>query len=101
MNVDPAFLPMVAAIALASFACRAGGFLLMRYVRSTPRVEAALRAVPLAVMIGIVAPSAAAGRLPELLGLAVIGIAMKVSGNDLVAAVAGVATVAVLRHVVG
>ncbi|NLD53156.1 MAG: branched-chain amino acid ABC transporter [Burkholderiaceae bacterium] len=84
----------VLALAAASYACRAGGFLLMRFVRITPRIEAALRAVPLAVMVGIVTPSAASGRLPELAALVAVAIAMKRSGNELIAALAGLAVVA-------
>ncbi len=84
----------VLALAAASYACRAGGFLLMRFVRITPRIEAALRAVPLAVMVGIVTPSAASGRVPELAALAAVAIVMKRSGNELLAALAGLAVVA-------
>ncbi|MDP1567228.1 MAG: AzlD domain-containing protein [Polaromonas sp.] len=84
-------------MALASFACRISGFLLMGYVRITPRVEAALKAIPISVMVGIVTPAATAGKLPELMGLLAVGLAMKLVRNDLVAAVAGAATVAVAR----
>lgn len=94
---DLDFPATVALLALVSFACRAGGFVLMRFVTTTPRLEAALRAVPLAVMIGIVLPAAAAGRVPELAGLAAVVLAMRVCGNDLVAATAGVAVVAIGR----
>ena len=84
----------VLVLAVASYACRAGGFLLMRFVPITPRIEAALRAVPLAVMVGIVTPSAASGRVPELAALAAVAIVMKRSGNELLAALAGLAVVA-------
>ncbi len=84
----------VLALAVASYACRAGGFLLMRFVPITPRIEAALRAVPLAVMVGIVTPSAASGRVPELAALVAVAIVMKRSGNELLAALAGLAVVA-------
>ena len=57
MATSPDFLLALAAMAAASYACRLGGFAAMRFVRATPRIEAALRAVPLSVMIGIVAPS--------------------------------------------
>jgi uncharacterized membrane protein len=91
---DADFLTAVAALAVASFACRAGGFMMMRYVRITPRMESALRAVPLAVMIGIVMPAAAAGRPPELAALVAVGLVMRVSGNEFMAALAGLAVVA-------
>jgi len=94
---DGHFLMALAGVALASYGCRAGGFMLMRYVRVTPRIEAALRAVPLAVMIGIAAPAAAAGRPAEAAALAVVVAVMKWTGRDLLAAVAGVVTVAIVR----
>ena len=69
-EIGPEFLAALAAMAAATFACRAGGFFLMRFVTVTPRLEAALRAIPIGVMIGIVLPVAATGRIPELIGLA-------------------------------
>lgn len=91
------FLLALAAMACASYACRLGGFLLMGYIPITPRVEAALRAMPLGVMIGIVMPAASAGKWPEVIALAVVGTTMKISRNDLAAALAGAATVALCR----
>jgi uncharacterized membrane protein len=91
------FLWMLPALALAAYACRAGGFWLMRFVAVTPRVEAALRAAPLAVMVGVVAPAALRGGIAELTGLAVVGLAMWWRRNDVVAMLAGVAAVAITR----
>ena len=97
MAVDATFLLALAGMALASFACRISGFLLMGYVTITPRVEAALKAIPLSVMVGIVTPAATSGKLPELLALLAVGVVMKLVRNDLAAAVAGAATVAGAR----
>jgi len=97
MAVEPTFLLALLGMALASFACRISGFLLMGYVRITPRVEAALKAIPLSVMVGIVTPAATSGKLPELLALLAVGLVMRLVRNDLAAAVAGAATVAVAR----
>lgn len=91
----------LAAMAVASFTCRAAGFALMRFVPVTPRLEAALRGIPLAVMLGIVAPFAVSGGPAELAGLGVTLLAMKLFGNDLAAALAGVATVALVRLALG
>lgn len=101
MAVESTFLLALVGMALASFACRISGFLLMGYVRITPRVEAALKAIPLSVMVGIVTPAATAGKLPELLALLAVGLVMKLVRNDLAAAVAGAATVAVARLLTG
>jgi uncharacterized membrane protein len=97
MEFRPEFLPLLAAMAAAAYFCRVGGFWLMRFVRVTPRVEAALKATPLAVMIGIVLPAALRGGPPEWLALAVIALVMRVWPNDFGAAMAGVAVVAVAR----
>jgi uncharacterized membrane protein len=97
MTFRPELLPLLLALTLAAFACRAGGFWIMRFVRMTPRIQSALRAAPLAVMLGIVAPVAARGHPPELLGIVVTAAVMRLTGSDLGAALAGVATVAVCR----
>jgi uncharacterized membrane protein len=97
MDVDGAFLIAMAAMAVASYACRVAGFLLMGYVPITPKLEAALKSIPLGVMIGIVAPSVATGRVPEVAGLLAVGLVMKLLRNDLAAALSGAGTVAALR----
>ncbi len=97
MAVESTFWLALAGMAVSSFACRISGFLLMAYVTITPRVEAALKAIPISVMVGIVTPAATSGKLPELLGLLAVGLAMKLVRNDLAAAVAGAATVALAR----
>ncbi|MGL4634630.1 MAG: AzlD family protein [Beijerinckiaceae bacterium] len=97
MMIRPEFLPLLVLMGLASFFCRASGFWLMRFVTVTPRLEAALKATPLAVMVGIVVPVAARGRLPEIIALVAIVIVMRFARNDLIAAFAGVGVVAVAR----
>lgn len=101
MNFRPEFLPLLAAMAAAAYFCRVGGFLLMRFVRVTPRVEAALKATPLAVMIGIVLPATLRGSWPEWLALGAIALVMRFWPNDVAAAMAGIAVVAAVRHFAG
>jgi uncharacterized membrane protein len=97
MTLRPELLLFLFALALASFACRAGGFWLMRFVTVTPRLRATLAAAPLAVMLGIVTPAALRGGLPELAGLAATFIAMRLWRRDLLATFVGVAAVALGR----
>ena len=97
MTAHADFLWILPALAAAAYACRAGGFWLMRFVKVTPRLEAAMRAAPPAVMIGVVAPAALHGGIPELAGLAVVGLVMGWRGNDVLAMLAGVAAVAITR----
>ena len=98
MSFDIAFLPLLVIMTITAFATRAGGFWLMRYVPTTPAIEAALKATPLAVMVGIVTPVAARGNLPELAALVAILITVRFTGNDLIGSIVGVAVVALLRQ---
>lgn len=98
MTASPDFLLALLAMGLASYACRAGGFFLMRFVTVTPRIESALKVLPLGVMIGIVMPAVTKGGPPEWCGVLAVIAMMKLSGNDFVAAFAGIATVALLRQ---
>jgi uncharacterized membrane protein len=88
---------LLAVMAGAAFLCRVAGFTLMRFVPVSPRVEAALRATPLAVMAGITALAVQAGGLAEGLALAsVVGLTL-VLRSDVAAALLGVVVVAALR----
>jgi len=91
------FAALLAVMAAAAFLCRVAGFTLMRYVPVSPRVEAALRATPLAVMAGITVLALQAGGLAEGLALAsVVGLTL-VLRSDVAAALLGVVVVALLR----
>lgn len=97
MDADATFYIALAGMAVASYACRLAGYLLMGWLTITPRLEAGLRAMPIGVMAGIVAPSVASGRPAEIAGLLTVGLLMKLTGSDIAAAVAGSAVVATLR----
>lgn len=99
MSLAPDVLLAIVLMALATYLCRAGGFFLMRFVRITPRVEAGLRALPIALMGAILGPIAANGGPPEWVGLVVSIVAMRLSGNEFVAVLLGIATVAGLRAI--
>ena len=96
---DADTLLLVAVMTLAAAICRGGGFWLMRFVPVTPRVHGALNAIPIAVMMGIMAPALMRGGVPE--GAAVVATAgvAKIGGNDLLGILAGLATVALMRQV--
>lgn len=100
MTLRAELLPLLVALALASYACRAGGFWLMRFVIVTPRLRAMLAAAPLAVMIGIVTPAALRGGIAETAGLAATFAAMRLWRSDLLAMFVGVAAVALSRVLV-
>ena len=54
----PDVLAAILAMAVAAFLCRAGGYFLMRYVPITPRVEVALRMIPMAIVASMLAVAA-------------------------------------------
>lgn len=97
MSVSADFLVLIVALAAVSFACRSIGFVAMRFVKVTPKVSAALKAIPLSAMLGVVVPAAIEGGAAERLGLLVAAVTMKVTGNDLAAMAAGVCTAALVR----
>ena len=93
----PDFPAMLAVMMLAAFACRVGGFLMMRYLPASPRLEAALRATPLSVMAGITALALAGGQVAEALALGGVVVLTLVTRNDVLSALLGVVIVAALR----
>ncbi len=97
MPIRPEILAAIAALGILSYSCRAAGFFLMRYVAITPRVEAWLRAMPIALIGAIVGPVAVKGGPPEWLGLAAAVGLMRATVNDFVAVCGAVALVAGAR----
>ena len=91
------FPVLLAVMAAAAFLCRVAGFTLMRFVPVSPRMEAALRATPLAVMAGITALAVQAGGWDEGIALASVVALTLVLKSDVAAALLGVVVVAVLR----
>ena len=68
MPIRPEVLQTILLLGIATYACRAGGFFLMRYVAITPRVEAWLRSIPIALIGALLGPIAVTGGPPEWLG---------------------------------
>jgi uncharacterized membrane protein len=101
MAADTVFWLALAGMAVASYACRVAGYLLMGWVTITPRIEAGLKAMPIGIMVGIAAPSIVSGRPPEIAGLLAVALVMKLTGSDVAAALAGAATVAAGRWWLG
>lgn len=87
----------ILAMAAAAYACRAGGYFMMGYVRITPRVEAFLKSIPISLVAAMLSVAAVRGSPPEWLGLATAIAIMAVSRNQFLAAVLGCATVATAR----
>ena len=88
---------LILALAAATYATRIGvDLVLSRFKRINSRVEAALDAVPIAVITAIVVPAALATGPAETCAVAVtIAASFRLSTN--ISIVAGVVTVALLR----
>ncbi|MEZ5798020.1 MAG: AzlD domain-containing protein [Paracoccaceae bacterium] len=95
--MTPSLPVMLAVMAAAALFCRFAGFLAMRFLPPSARLDAALRATPLAVMSGITAQALAAGGLVEALALGSAILLSLWTRNDVGAAVAAVAVAAILR----
>lgn len=101
MAVDLATLLTILGMALATYATRAGGLWLMGRLPTSKPVEAGLRHIPGAVLISLIAPSALTqGPAEAIAALATVVIAAR-TRSVLAAMLVGVATVWVLRRVIG
>lgn len=97
MTLDTQTLLVILVMTIAAAFCRYSGFAFMRLVPMTPRVRAGLDAIPIAVMLGIILPPAVRGGIPELVGLAGTVIAAHLRGNDVLAIIVGMGSVAAMR----
>lgn len=92
---------IIVAGAIATYATRAGGHLVLsRFRRVHPRVEAALNAVPAAVLTTLVAPAAVYNGPAEVITI-VLAVAIGWRAPMLVMVFACAAIVALLRAVTG
>jgi uncharacterized membrane protein len=98
MRIDVVLV--VVAMALVTYATRAGGLWLMARVRPSPRLEAGLRHMPGAVLAALIAPLAWSGGAAERLALLVTALVAARSGNMLLALISGVASVWLLRMLI-
>ena len=96
MTLDPDTLLAIAAMALATVLTRLAGLLLIRYVVLDGAARTAIGAIPPAVLMAVVAPTALATGPAETIACAVTAVAA-VRLPMLAAVAAGVACVAVLR----
>lgn len=94
-------LLIIAAGAIATYLTRIGGYVFItRMKRIPPRAEAALNAVPAAVLTTLVAPAAVTGELDVSLTMAVAFLAgLRISLLPMLAV--GWIVVMTLRHLIG
>ena len=98
MSVDPANLAAILAMAVATWFTRVGGLWLFRVVRLTPRSQAALDALPVAVLTAVIAPSLARGGAADLCAAVVTLLAATRLLPLLPVVVIGVVSAVLLRN---
>ncbi|BCH31870.1 branched-chain amino acid transport [Mesorhizobium sp. L-8-10] len=90
---------IILAGAVLTYLTRAGGHLVLsRFERVHPRVEAALNAVPAAVLTTLVAPAAVEGGPAEIIALVVAGAVSLVWAGMMPMFLTGAAVLIALRH---
>lgn len=98
MSLDPATLAAILAMMVATVFTRLFGALLINRITLSPRMEKALNAVPPAVLMAVVTPTAIATGVAETAACAVTAFAA-LRLSLLPAAALGVLTVAALRAI--
>ncbi len=91
MSLDPATLAAILGMALATYACRGGGYWLFSQIRPTPLLRAVLAHIPGTLFISFVAPALVTGGLQTSAGAAATLAAMIATGNLALAILAGTA----------
>ena len=87
----------IAAMAVATFLCRASGVVLMSRIRITPPIARALRALPGSIIVATVLPICLHSGLAAMLGLAAGLATMSLVRHELVALLTGLAVVSLVR----
>ena len=70
LALDPWTLAAIIGMALATFACRAGGYFLFRQIRPTPFLRGVLGHVPGTLFVSFVVPALVNGGLQPTVGAA-------------------------------
>lgn len=84
-------------MAVASYATRAGGLWLMRFVTPSPRVEAWLRHLPGSVLVALIAPAILAAGVIGAVGALATALVAARTKNLLLSLGVGVGLVVALR----
>ena len=92
-------LTAILAMAVATYAMRAGGFWLMGHVPLTRRVRKMLEALPGSVVVATVLPIIARDALAAALAIGAAGAVMLIARNDLLAVLTGMGVAAAVRAV--
>ncbi|WP_127088420.1 AzlD family protein [Aquabacter cavernae] len=97
--LDASTLAAICVMAVTTLFNRTAGFMVMRFIPLTPRVRRILECLPGAVIVAIVAPTAAHGDLAMAAGLVAALAAAKFLKSDFFAVIGAVVVTAGLRYV--
>lgn len=99
MRIDMPSLAAILGMGLVTYATRAGGLWVAGRLPSTPRLEAALRYMPGAVLTAIVTPMVVGAGLAGLGATLATVLVARRTGNLLLAVGTGVTLVWIFRHI--
>jgi uncharacterized membrane protein len=94
---DLGVLAAIAAMALATYAMRAGGFWMMGHVPPSPRLRKMLEALPGSVIVAAVLPIVVRDGLTAMLAIGAAVVVMLIARRDILAVIAGMAVAAAAR----
>jgi uncharacterized membrane protein len=94
---DLGVLAAIAAMALATYAMRAGGFWMMGHVPPSPRLRKMLEALPGSVIVAAVLPIVVRDGLTAMLAIGAAVVVMLIARRDILAVIAGMAVAASAR----
>ena len=92
MTLDPWVLATIAAMAMATYLTRAGGYLLFKAVRPSPLFRNALTYIPGALFVSYVVPALAQGGLQQWAGSIATALILLTTRSLAAAILGGIAT---------
>ena len=96
-NADFGVLAAFAAMAVATYAMRAGGFWMMRHVPPSARLRRMLEALPGSVIVAAVLPIVVRDGITAILAIGAAVVAMLLTRRDIIAVVAGMSVAVAAR----
>jgi len=100
VELDPTVVAVVAAMAVLTYLTKAGGFWLLGHVDPSERVDAALSALPGAVVVSIVAPELLNGGPSAWIAAAAVALLTHKTGSLLAALIGGMGVLLAVRAVI-
>ena len=94
---DVGLLAAIAAMAVATYAMRAGGFWMMQHVPPSARMRKMLEALPGSVIVATVLPILVRDGITAMLTIGVAVLVMLLARRDILAVIAGMAVAASAR----